>query len=68
MKEKIKGKLFFFTREVSSLLFLLELAHCLTRNLTVHSSTNTAFGNIVTFSTLSPLHQFPFAQKTGSPL
>ena len=42
--------------------------HCLTRNLTLHSSTNTASGNIVTFSTLSPLHQFPFAQKTGSPL
>ena len=42
-------------------------AHCLTRNLTLHSSTNTASRIIVAFSTLSPLHQFPFAQKTGSP-
>jgi hypothetical protein len=37
-------------------------SHCLTKNLTLHSSTNTASGNIVAFSTLSPLHQFPFVK------
>jgi hypothetical protein len=40
--------------------------HCLNRNLTVRSSRNTLSGIIVAFSTIPPLHQFPFAEKTGS--
>ena len=49
MKEKIKGKLFFFTREVSSPLFLLEwespVAHSFTRNRT-HGSDFSPFSSL----------------------
>jgi hypothetical protein len=40
--------------------------HCLIGNLTLRSSTSTASEITVAFSTLPPLHQFPFAEKTRS--
>ena len=39
--------------------------HCLSRNLTARSSRNTHSGIIVEFSTIPPLHQFSFTEKTG---
>jgi hypothetical protein len=51
----------------SSVTSCLEMLHCLCRNLTVRSSRNILLsGIIVAFSTIPPLHQFPFAEKTGS--
>jgi hypothetical protein len=41
--------------------------HCLTKNLTLYASTNTASGIIVAFSIIALLHKFPLAEKTGSP-
>jgi hypothetical protein len=40
--------------------------HCLSRNLTVRSTRNTLLGIIISLSTIPPLHQFPFAEKTES--
>ena len=37
--------------------------HCLSRNLTVRASRNTLPEIIVAFSTIPPLHQFPFAER-----
>ena len=45
----------------------LRQMHCLTKNLTLRSTRTTPSGIIVAFSTIPPLHQFPFVEKTGSP-
>jgi hypothetical protein len=50
----------------AEVVILTQHLHCLSRNLTVRSSRNTLSGIIVAFSTIPPLHQFPFAEKTGS--
>src|SRR5205085_12148459 len=46
---------------------LPHFVHCLTKNLTLRSTRTTPSGIIVAFSTIPPLHQFPFAETTGPP-
>src|SRR2546423_15624066 len=46
---------------------LPHFVHCLSKNLTLRSTRTTPSGIIVAFSTIPPLHQFPFVEKTGSP-